>query len=68
MRPTGFYIWSFNAPTSDRLLGSEICIYRNKQNVIAIAAVRPNVILGQHSLFSPQVEPSVLFLTNYTLS
>jgi hypothetical protein len=32
---------------------NEIYIYRNNQNMIAIAAVRRNVIFDRHSLFSP---------------
>jgi hypothetical protein len=62
MRPTGYceiYIWSLNAPPSDRLIGSETDIYRHKQDMFAIIAVRPNVILGQQYLFSPQIEPSI---------
>jgi hypothetical protein len=39
-----------------------VYIYRNNQNMIVIVAVRPNVILGRHYLFSRQIEPSVLIL------
>jgi hypothetical protein len=30
----------------DRLLGSQVSIHRKNQNMIAIVAVRPNVVLG----------------------
>jgi hypothetical protein len=36
-------------------------IYRYKQSMIAIIAVRPNVTLGQEYRFSPQIEPSAVF-------
>jgi hypothetical protein len=54
-----FYIWSLNASTSDLSLGSEVDIYYHNQNMIAIVAVWPNVILGRWDLFSRQIEPSV---------
>jgi hypothetical protein len=33
--------------------------HHNKQNMIAIVAVRPNVTLSRWYLFAPQIEPSV---------
>jgi hypothetical protein len=39
-------IWSLNAPTSDCSLESQVSIYRHNQNIIAIVAVRPKVVLG----------------------
>jgi hypothetical protein len=51
----------------DRSIGSEIDIYHNKQSMIAIVAVRLNVILGRQYPFAPQIEPSVLiFWENMT--
>jgi hypothetical protein len=45
----------------------EVYIYRRKQNMIAIVAVRLNVILGRQYLFSPQMEPSIfIFWENMT--
>jgi hypothetical protein len=38
---------------------SEVYVYHNTQNMTAIVAVRPNVILGRQYLFSPQIEPPV---------
>jgi hypothetical protein len=38
-----------------------VYIYRHNQNMIGIIAVRPNVILGWESLFSPPRAPSVFF-------
>jgi hypothetical protein len=63
-----FYIWSLIAPTSDRSLGSEVYIYRINKSMIAIVAVRPNVILGRQYLFSPQKELSVfIFLGKHDM-
>jgi hypothetical protein len=51
----------------DRSLGSEVYIYLHNQNMIAIVAVRPNVILDRQYLLSPQTEPSVfIFWENMT--
>jgi hypothetical protein len=36
-----------------------VYIYRNNQNMTAIGAVRPNVILGQQYLCSPEIETSI---------
>jgi hypothetical protein len=44
----------------DRSIGCEVDMYQNKQNMIAIVAVRLNVIPGRHYLFAPQIGPSVL--------
>jgi hypothetical protein len=70
MRPAGFceilYL-VLNAPTSDRSLGSDVYIYRHKQNMIAIVAVRPNVLLGRQYLFCPQIKPFIfIFWENMT--
>jgi hypothetical protein len=36
-----------------------VYLYRRNQNMIAVVAVRPNVILGRQYLFSPRIEPIV---------
>jgi hypothetical protein len=44
-----------------------VYIYRHNRNMIAVVAVRPNVILGQQYLSSPQIEPSIfVFWENLT--
>jgi hypothetical protein len=51
-----FYTWSRSALTSGRSLASALYIYHHKQNMTAIVAVQPNVILGQQLLFAPATE------------
>jgi hypothetical protein len=36
-------------------------IYRHNQNVIAVVAIRSNIILDRQYLFAPRIEPSAFF-------
>jgi hypothetical protein len=49
-------MWLLNASTSDRSVGSKVHLYRNKQNVIAIVAVRSSGI-GFFAAMSPSQLP-----------
>jgi hypothetical protein len=40
-----------------------VVIYRKNQNTVAIVVVRPNVILGRQYLFPPQIEPSIIIVS-----
>jgi hypothetical protein len=55
----GNHFVRLDASFLDRSLGSEVYIYPNKQNMIAIVAVRPNIILGRQDLFSSQKGPTI---------